>query len=114
MPRNARLLAGLWVTFCVALALVLAINICASRLFGFNRADEIVVLFCGSKKSLANGVPMANILFPASSVGIIVLPLMIFHQVQLMVCSWIAQRYKVSHEKKLAQQVKPTVVESQK
>ncbi|MGE1562586.1 bile acid:sodium symporter family protein [Pantoea septica] len=96
------------------LALVLTINICASRLFGFNRADEIVVLFCGSKKSLANGVPMANILFPASSVGIIVLPLMIFHQVQLMVCSWIAQQYKVSHEKKLAQQVKPTVVESQK
>ncbi|WP_312064962.1 bile acid:sodium symporter family protein [Pantoea septica] len=96
------------------LALVLTINICASRLFGFNRSDEIVVLFCGSKKSLANGVPMANILFPASSVGIIVLPLMIFHQVQLMVCSWIAQRYKVSHEKKLAQQVKPTVVESQK
>ncbi|HAK34492.1 MAG TPA: bile acid:sodium symporter [Pantoea sp.] len=96
------------------LALVLAINLLASRLFGFNRADEIVVLFCGSKKSLANGVPMANILFPASAVGIIVLPLMIFHQVQLMVCSWIAQRYKVSHEKKLAQQIKPTVVESQK
>jgi len=106
----------LWILAgCVLLlALVLAINLLASRLFGFNRADEIVVLFCGSKKSLANGVPMANILFPASSVGIIVLPLMIFHQVQLMVCSWIAQRYKVSHEKKLAQQVKPTVVESQK
>jgi len=106
----------LWILVgCVLLlALVLAINIAASRLFGFNRADEIVVLFCGSKKSLANGVPMANILFPASAVGIIVLPLMIFHQVQLMVCSWIAQRYKASHDKQLAQQVKPTVVESQK
>ncbi len=106
----------LWILAgCVLLlALVLAINIAASRLFGFNRADEIVVLFCGSKKSLANGVPMANILFPASAVGIIVLPLMIFHQVQLMVCSWIAQRYKASHDKQLAQQVKPTVVESQK
>ncbi|OQP34627.1 MULTISPECIES: bile acid:sodium symporter family protein [Pantoea] len=106
----------LWILAgCVLLlALVLAINIAASRLFGFNRADEIVVLFCGSKKSLANGVPMANILFPASAVGIIVLPLMIFHQVQLMVCSYIAQRYKASHDKQLAQQVKPTVVESQK
>jgi Predicted Na+-dependent transporter len=88
----------------VILFVALAINLGASRLFGFSRADEIVVLFCGSKKSLANGVPMANILFPASSVGIIVLPLMIFHQVQLMVCSFIAQRYKAGNEKRLAQQ----------
>lgn len=86
------------------LFVALAINLGASRLFGFSRADEIVVLFCGSKKSLANGVPMANILFPASAVGIIVLPLMIFHQVQLMVCSFIAQRYKAGNEKKLAKQ----------
>lgn len=86
------------------LFVALAINLGASRLFGFSRADEITVLFCGSKKSLANGVPMANILFPASSVGIIVLPLMIFHQVQLMVCSFIAQRYKAGNEKRLAQQ----------
>ncbi|MEZ3499383.1 bile acid:sodium symporter family protein [Pantoea sp. KPR_PJ] len=97
------------------LALVLVINFSAARLFGFRRADEIVVLFCGSKKSLANGVPMANILFPASTVGIIVLPLMIFHQVQLMVCSFIAQRYKTSHEKQLKQQdVNATVIQSQK
>jgi len=88
----------------LVLFIALAINLAASRLFGFSRADEIVVLFCGSKKSLANGVPMANILFPASSVGIIVLPLMIFHQVQLMVCSFIAQRYKAGNEKRLAQQ----------
>ena len=86
------------------LFIALAINLGASRLFGFSRADEIVVLFCGSKKSLANGVPMANILFPAASVGIIVLPLMIFHQIQLMVCSFIAQRYKAGNEKRLAQQ----------
>ena len=88
----------------LVLFVALAINLGASRLFGFSRADEIVVLFCGSKKSLANGVPMANILFPASAVGIIVLPLMIFHQVQLMVCSFIAQRYKAGGEKLLAQQ----------
>lgn len=81
------------------LTLILLINLAASRLFGFSRPDEIVVLFCGSKKSLANGVPMANILFPASAVGIIVLPLMIFHQVQLMVCSFIAQRYQKSAKK---------------
>lgn len=85
------------------LFVVLAINLSAARLFGFSRPDEVTILFCGSKKSLANGVPMANILFPAASVGIIVLPLMIFHQVQLMVCSFIAQRYKKQAEADAAQ-----------
>ncbi|MEH6400802.1 MULTISPECIES: bile acid:sodium symporter family protein [Pantoea] len=99
----------------ILLTAVLLINLLASRLFRFKRADEIVVLFCGSKKSLANGVPMANILFPASTVGIIVLPLMIFHQVQLMVCSFIAGRYKKTNEKQQqAVQVKDSVMESQK
>lgn len=76
------------------LFIILVLNLLAARLLGFNRADEITILFCGSKKSLANGVPMANILFPASAIGIILLPLMIFHQVQLMVCSVIARQYK--------------------
>ncbi|MBZ2400814.1 bile acid:sodium symporter [Erwinia amylovora] len=83
------------------LFVVLAINLTAARLFGFNRADEITLLFCGSKKSLANGVPMANILFPSATVGIVVLPLMIFHQVQLMVCSMLAQRYRKTGEKQI-------------
>ncbi|MFS2222159.1 bile acid:sodium symporter family protein [Pantoea sp. B65] len=100
------------------LLIILTINLLAARLFGFNRADEITILFCGSKKSLANGVPMANILFPAAAVGIIVLPLMIFHQVQLMVCSIIAQRYKKKGEAETAQKLSTrsgkAVVESQK
>lgn len=77
----------------VLLAIVLIINTFAARLLGFSNADEITIVFCGSKKSLANGVPMANIMFPASQVGIILLPLMIFHQIQLMVCAMLAQRY---------------------
>ncbi len=100
------------------LFIVLAINLSAARLFGFSRPDEITILFCGSKKSLANGVPMANILFPPSVVGIIVLPLMVFHQVQLMVCSFIAQRYKkqndateAAHQRAHAKKIE---VESQK
>jgi len=100
------------------LFVVLAVNLAAAKLFGFNRADEITILFCGSKKSLANGVPMANILFPSAPVGIIVLPLMIFHQVQLMVCSMLAQRYKKAGEKLAAGEKAATsskaVVESQK
>jgi len=61
---------------------------------GFNRADQIAIQFCGTKKSLATGVPMATVLFAGSSVvGIIVLPLMIFHQAQLMACGFLAGRY---------------------
>lgn len=59
----------------------------------FNRRDQIAIQFCGTKKSLTTGVPMASVLFPAASVGAIVLPLMIFHQVQLMACGWLASRY---------------------
>ncbi|MCK0439000.1 bile acid:sodium symporter [Gordonia alkaliphila] len=60
---------------------------------GFSREDTIAIQFCGTKKSLATGLPMATVLFAGSSVGLIVLPLMIFHQVQLILCSWLATRY---------------------
>ena len=50
-------------------------------------------MFCGSKKSMAGGIPMANILFPGHAVGLIVLPLMLFHQAQLFACATLAQRY---------------------
>ncbi|CDH31020.1 bile acid:sodium symporter family protein [Xenorhabdus bovienii] len=81
------------VVCCVLLTMVLMINVYSSRLFGFSKEDEITIVFCGSKKSLANGVPMANVLFPAPMVGVMLLPLMIFHQIQLMVCAVLAQRY---------------------
>ena len=69
-----------------------------ARRLGLSRADEITAVFCGSKKSLANGIPMANILFPAASVGMMVLPLMIFHQIQLMACAVLAKRYQKQQE----------------
>ena len=75
------------------LILVLAVTFYSGRALGFNRADQIVILFCGSKKSMASGVPMASILFPAAAVGGIVLPIMLFHQIQLMACAWIAKFY---------------------
>jgi sodium/bile acid cotransporter 7 len=79
---------------CVALlGAVLGLTVLAARLLGFNRADEIVLVFCGSKKSLASGLPMASVIFAGSQVGLIVLPLMLFHQIQLMVCAWLARRY---------------------
>ncbi|MDX7998445.1 bile acid:sodium symporter [Xenorhabdus sp. Reich] len=87
---------------CILLAIVLVINVYSSRLLGFGKEDEITIVFCGSKKSLANGVPMANVLFPASMVGIMLLPLMIFHQIQLMVCAVLAQRYAQRLKKETA------------
>ena len=64
-----------------------------ARKLGFGRADEIAIVFCGSKKTLASGVPMAGVLFPPASVGLMIVPLMLFHQMQLMVCAVLARRY---------------------
>lgn len=75
------------------LGAVLGITALTARRLGFAKEDEIVVVFCGSKKSLASGMPMAKVLFAGASVGLAVLPLMIFHQIQLMVCAVIARRY---------------------
>ncbi len=81
------------VVTCVILFIIIVFNTLVARLLGFSKEDEITIVFCGSKKSLANGVPMANVLFPAATVGVILLPLMIFHQIQLMVSAVLAQRY---------------------
>ena len=76
----------------VLLGLVLLLTTALSRVLGLSRQDEITVIFCGSKKTLASGVPMANVLFPAASVGLIVLPLMLYHQIQLFICAVLARR----------------------
>jgi solute carrier family 10 (sodium/bile acid cotransporter), member 7 len=73
-------------------AVLLATSI-ISHVLGFDRADQITIVFCGSKKSLASGLPMASVLFTGQSLGLLVLPLMLFHQLQLMVCAWLARRY---------------------
>ena len=86
-------LVGLVAVCAVLLALALFSTTFLSRRLGFHKADEITIVFCGSKKSLASGVPMAKVLFAAPAVGAIVLPLMVFHQMQLMVCAVLAQRY---------------------
>ncbi len=62
------------VVSCVLLAIVIVVNVFMARRLGFNKADEITIVFCGSKKSLANGIPMANILFPTSVISMMVLP----------------------------------------
>jgi sodium/bile acid cotransporter 7 len=91
IPLSA--LGGLVLISIVLLALALAVTIVVSKRLGFDRADQITIIFCGSKKSLAAGVPMAKVIFAAHAVGAVVLPLMLFHQIQLMVCAALAQRW---------------------
>ncbi|WP_213572176.1 bile acid:sodium symporter family protein [Rhodococcus sp. USK13] len=74
------------------LAIVLSVTWFGSKRLGFDRADQITITLCGSKKSLATGLPMATILFAGQPIGLIVLPLMLFHQLQLLVCAWMAGR----------------------
>lgn len=87
----------------ILLAAALLLTTYGSRFLGFKKPEEIAIVFCGSKKSAATGVPMANILFGASTVGFIVLPLIIFHQMQLLACSIIAKHYARKHEEAQAQ-----------
>ena len=75
------------------LGIVLSLSLLAGRALKFDRGDRIVILFCGSKKSMASGIPMAGILFASASAPLIVLPIMLFHQIQLFACTIIAQRY---------------------
>jgi solute carrier family 10 (sodium/bile acid cotransporter), member 7 len=86
-------LVSVTVVATVLLAVVLAATTVIGRLARLDRGDAIVLLFCGSKKSLASGLPMALVLFPAATVGLTMLPLMLFHQIQLVVCAVIASRF---------------------
>ncbi|OBI52283.1 bile acid:sodium symporter family protein [Mycobacterium sp. E796] len=89
---NVWRLISVTVVAAVLLAVVLGVTTAVGRLARLDRGDAIVLLFCGSKKSLASGLPMALVLFPAATVGLTMLPLMIFHQIQLVVCAVIASR----------------------
>lgn len=75
------------------LTAVLSLTVLAARTLGFSKEDEIAIVFCGSKKSLASGAPMAAALFTPAVAGVAMIPLMVFHQMQLMACAAIAQRY---------------------
>ncbi|NUK28226.1 bile acid:sodium symporter family protein, partial [Streptomyces lunaelactis] len=86
--------AGLGVLLLVEaglLAAMLALTWYGSKRLGFGRGDRIAIQFAGSKKSLAAGLPMASVLFGAQA-SLAVLPLMLFHQMQLMVCAVLAKR----------------------
>ncbi|MFI7500075.1 bile acid:sodium symporter family protein [Streptomyces sp. NPDC049687] len=84
-------LGALLVVEAVLLSVMLALTWYGAKALRFGREDRIAIQFAGSKKSLASGLPMASVLFGAHA-SLAVLPLMLFHQMQLMVCAVIAKR----------------------
>jgi sodium/bile acid cotransporter 7 len=96
VPPSA--LAGLLVASAVLLAAALITTGLVSKWLGFDRADRVTTIFCGSKKSLSQGITMAKVIFASHAVGATILPLMLFHQIQLMVCAALAQRWGRSAE----------------
>lgn len=77
------------------LAVVMAAAVMAGRTTGMDHADMMALLYCGSTKSLATGLPMAGILFAGQDISLIILPLMLFHLLQLGVCAIISQRMAI-------------------
>ena len=98
--ENGWLTVLLVVVICtVIFAVVMALVGGASRSLGFSREDRIAAMFCGSKKTLASGVPMARLIFGAHpGIGLILLPIMIYHPLQLVICGVLAQRWGNSTE----------------
>ena len=92
LPATAIVLA---VALCLLLLVILlALTTWLSRRAGFNRADEIAAVFCGSKKSLASGLPMAKVLFAGHpGFGMIILPIICYNQIQILVGAALARRY---------------------
>lgn len=107
---SAAVIGGIWqempvmtlVALLAVCVLILTVMLLVTRLgarsMGFTREDEISIVFCGSKKSLVTGVPMARVMFPPAEAGVVILPVMLFHQIQLIVCAWLARRYAAQSE----------------
>jgi solute carrier family 10 (sodium/bile acid cotransporter), member 7 len=87
------MLAMLVMIVAILLAAGLLITRAAARLCAFDHAEEVALVFCGSQKSLVSGIPIASVLFAGPTLGLIVLPIMIYHPMQLVVCAWLARHY---------------------
>ena len=120
------MVSGLWqqqgqvviVTAFVGVALLLAVILTlttrTARGLGFNHADEVAAVFCATKKSLAAGAPMAALIFGNNpGLGLILLPIMIYHPLQLVVCSVMAESYAQRNRDQVAAQQGASVAASQ-
>jgi sodium/bile acid cotransporter 7 len=76
-------------------ALVLGLTLWVARLIRLPYGDRVAAVFCASKKTLASGVPMAHLIFGSNpAIGMILLPIMIYHPLQLAVGGALAQHWK--------------------
>lgn len=91
LPPDVLGMLGLLVALLLSAGLL--ITYVMARTCGFSHADEVAAVFCGSQKSLVSGIPIASVLFAGPTLGLIVLPIMLYHPMQLVVCAWIARRY---------------------
>ena len=89
-PASAMVVSLLVVLLFMALAM--GVMTAAGRAFRLPDPDQSVLFFCGSTKSLASGLPIASAIFPAATVGATVLPVMMYHMIQLLICSFLAQK----------------------
>ena len=71
------------------------------RLLGFSKEDEVTAVFCGSKKSLIQGAVMSKVLFSGAHAGVMLLPIMLYHALQLISASIIAQRMARQHQEEI-------------
>lgn len=88
-PKVLVMLYGVLLVF---LAITMGLMVAAGRVFGLEREDRAALFYCGSTKSIATGLPIASALFPVADVGAIVLPTMIYHITQLLICAFVSQR----------------------
>ncbi|WP_329261166.1 bile acid:sodium symporter [Streptomyces sp. NBC_01478] len=104
---SAARLGALLAVEAVILAVMLTLTWYGGKALRFDREDRIAIQFAGSKKSLASGLPMASVLFGAHA-SLAVLPLMLFHQMQLMVCAVIAKRRARDPQPEVIETAAPT------
>ena len=94
---DARQLITMCVVCAVLLAIVLAFTWFSGKLFNMPYGDRVAYLMCGSKKSMSSGLPIAAAIFPPTILGIICVPLIVYHQIQLVVCGVLAGRLAQAH-----------------
>ncbi len=87
------LLISLLLVMAVLFGLVLLYIRLASGILAFDRDDEAAFVFVGSQKSLVSGIPIANALLPGPAIGPILVPMMLYHLMQLLICAGIARGY---------------------
>ncbi len=85
-----------WIWLLAGVALYLVIGHCGAWLLGgalkLDRANRISMLFAGAQKSIAMGAPLASVLFPPAVAGLVLLPILLYHLVQLVLAAPIAAR----------------------